>query len=61
MEDYYVKEAAENLQMHIDVDAWWEELQARQIAQKYGVNIGTPEDYGWKLRDFTLSDPSVVV
>lgn len=64
LQDYYVKEFAENLQMHLlvkDVDAWWAQMQARQISQKYGVGIGQPEDRVWKMRDFTLFDPSGVL
>ncbi len=63
LQNYYVKELAENLQMHLlvkDVDAWWTHLQAKQISEKYGVEIGPPEDREWKMRDFTLIDPSGV-
>ena len=64
LQDYYVKEFAENLQMHLlvkDVDAWWGQIQAKQISQKYVVDIGQPEDRDWKMRDFTLFDPSGVL
>ncbi len=63
LQDYYVKDLAENLQMHLlvkDVDAWWAHMQARQISEKYGVAMGKPEDRAWKMRDFTLVDPSGV-
>ena len=55
---------AENLQMHLlvkDVDAWWAELQRRQIVEKYGVRAEPPEDRPWGLRDFVLVDPSGVL
>jgi hypothetical protein len=64
LQDYYVKEFAENLQMHLlvkDVDAWWAQIQAKQVSQKYGVQIGPPEDRDWKMRDFVLFDPSGVL
>lgn len=64
LQDFYVKELAENLQMHLlvkDVDAWWANLQTNQISQKYGVEVGSPEDREWKMRDFTLKDPSGVL
>ena len=64
LQNFYVKELAENLQMHLlvkDVDAWWAELQAKQISRTYGVEIGAPEDREWKMRDFTLVDPSGVL
>jgi uncharacterized glyoxalase superfamily protein PhnB len=44
-----------------DVDAWWAQIQARQITQKYGVKIGPPEDREWKMRDFVMFDPCGVV
>jgi uncharacterized glyoxalase superfamily protein PhnB len=59
-----VKEFAENLQLHLlvkDVDAWWEQIQAKGISAKYAVSIGPPEDRDWKMRDFTLIDPSGVL
>ena len=61
---HYVKDFAENLQMHLlvkDVDAWWAQIHAKQIPEKYGVEIGPPEDRDWKMRDFTLFDPSGVL
>lgn len=64
LQNYYVKEFAENLQMHLlvkDVDAWWTQFQAKQISKKYGVAIGTPEDRDWKMRDFTVFDPCGVL
>jgi hypothetical protein len=64
LQDFYVKEFAEHLQMQLlvkDVDAWWAQLQAKQISQKYGVAIGQPEDRAWGIRDFTVIDPSGVL
>jgi len=64
LQDYYVKEFAENLQMHLlvnDVDAWRAQIEAKQIAQKYGVAIGQPENRDWGMRDFTLFDPCGVL
>jgi hypothetical protein len=64
LQNYYVKEFAENLQMHLlvtDVDAWWAQIKSKQVAEKYGVAIGSPEDRDWKMRDFTLFDPSGVL
>jgi hypothetical protein len=64
LHDYYVKEFAENLQMHLlvkDVDAWWAQIQAKQISQRYDVGIGEPEDREWGMRDFTMFDPCGVL
>jgi hypothetical protein len=64
LQDHYTKEFAENLQMQLlvkDVDAWWALIQAKQIAEKYGVSAGPPGDRDWKIRDLTLFDPSGVL
>ena len=63
LQNFYVKEFAENLQMHLlvkDVDAWWADLHARRIPDKYAVRADPPEDRAWKMRDFILFDPSGV-
>ena len=59
-----MKEFAENLQMHLlvkDVDAWWAQIQAKQIPQKHAVRAEPPGDRDWKMRDFTLFDPAGVL
>jgi hypothetical protein len=64
LQDHYVKEFAEQLQMHLlvkDVDAWWAHIQAKQIPEKYGLDIGPPKDQEWKMRDLELTDPSGVL
>ena len=64
LQNFYVKELAENLQMHLlvkDVDAWWAHIQDRNILEAYGVGGGPPEDREWKMRDFVLFDPSGVL
>ena len=63
LRNFYVKELAENFMMHLlveNVDAWWAEIQARSIAEKYGVQILPPEQRPWRMRDFVLLDPSGV-
>ncbi len=62
LQDFYVKEFAENLQMHLlvnDVDAWWERI--KHVPDKYGVGAEPPEDREWKMRDFVLFDPAGVL
>jgi catechol 2,3-dioxygenase-like lactoylglutathione lyase family enzyme len=64
LQKFYVKEFAENLMMHLlveDVDAWWEHVKEKQIAEKYGVRAGPPEDREYRMRDFVLFDPSGVL
>ena len=64
LQDFYVKEAAENLMMHLlveDVDAWWQRLHDTGLAERYGVRIGAVELQPWRMRDFVLIDPSGVL
>jgi catechol 2,3-dioxygenase-like lactoylglutathione lyase family enzyme len=64
LQNFYVRELAENLQMHLlvqDVEAWWAHVQAKRIAETYAVQTGPPEDRAWKMRDFILVDPSGVL
>jgi len=62
LQNYYTKEFAENLMMHLlvrDVDAWWQQAQA--AIAKYKVTSGAPQTQVWGIRDFTLHDPSGVL
>lgn len=64
LQNFYVKELADNFMMHLlveDVEAWWQKIQERKIAEKYGVKITPPEQRPWKMRDFVLTDPSGVL
>lgn len=64
LQNFYVKELAENFMMHLlveSVDAWWANIQERKIAEKYGVRILPPEQRPWTMRDFVLIDPSGVL
>lgn len=64
LQDFYAKELAENLMLHLlveDVDAWWKSLRDAGIAETYGVRMSTPEQQPWRMRDFVLFDPSGVL
>jgi len=64
LQNFYVRELADNFMMHLlveDVDAWWDRVNERQIARKYGVKILPPEQRPWKMRDFVLVDPTGVL
>lgn len=64
LQNFYVKEFAENLMLHLlveSVDAWWEKIQERKIAEKYSVKVLPIEQQPWKMRDFVLFDPSGVL
>lgn len=64
LQKFYVAEHARNFQMHLlveNADDWWRHLDEQKIAQTFGVAIGTPEDRPWRVRDFTLFDPTGVL
>ncbi|MEM6731584.1 MAG: VOC family protein, partial [Myxococcota bacterium] len=42
LQNFYVKEHAENFMMHLlveDVDGWWNAITSRGVAEKYGVRL----------------------
>ena len=64
LQDYYVREHADNFMMHILVesaDDWYARFMEQDIVGKYGIAIGEPEDREWAMRDFTLIDPTGVL
>jgi hypothetical protein len=52
LQDHYVKEFAENLQMH---------LPSQTDFPRYAVRAEAPADRDWKMRDFILFDPAGVL
>lgn len=55
---------ARHYQMHLlveNVDDWHAHVLASGVGERFGVEIGMPEDRSWAMRDFTLSDPSGVL
>ncbi|MGH8082837.1 MAG: VOC family protein [Lysobacter sp.] len=64
LQKFYVAEHTQNFQMHLlveNADDWWRHLQEQKIAETFGVAIGAPDDRPWRMRDFTLIDPSGVL
>jgi uncharacterized glyoxalase superfamily protein PhnB len=64
LQNFYVKELAENFMMHLlveNVDSWWVRIQDAKIAEKYGVKVSAVEQRPWRMRDFVLTDPSGVL
>jgi catechol 2,3-dioxygenase-like lactoylglutathione lyase family enzyme len=64
LQNFYVKELAENLMMHLlveNVDDWHAHLTAQNIVEHFGVRLGALETQPWAMRDFVLSDPSGVL
>lgn len=65
LQNYYNKEWAENFMMQLmvdDVDAWWEHLNAMNLAKDFtGVSLRPPEVQPWGLRISYLVDPTGVL
>jgi len=64
LQNFYAREFAENLMLHLlveDVDAWWAKLDAAGVAEKYAVKMSAVQQQPWRMRDFTLFDPSGVL
>ena len=62
LQDFFVQAHTDNFQMHLlvaNVNAW--HAQAKPVAARFGVKIGEPEEQPWRMRDFTLFDPSGVL
>ena len=62
LQDFFVPEFAQNLQMHLlveNVEDW--HTRAKEVAERFNVKIGEPADRPWAMRDFTLFDPSGVL
>lgn len=64
LQNFYVKEFAENLMLHLlveDVDAWRAKVDESGIAARYGAKVSDVQRQPWRMRDFTLVDPSGVL
>ncbi|WP_115045538.1 VOC family protein [Xanthomonas arboricola] len=64
LQDFYQRELAENLMLHLwvdDADAWWQHMHDMGLDEQFGVSFSAPEDRPWGARDFTLHDPSGVL
>ncbi len=65
LQQFYVKEHAENFMMQLmvpDVDEWWERIQALNLKDKYQLHmVKPPEMQPWGLRILYISDPSGVL
>ncbi|MGD1900722.1 MAG: VOC family protein [Geitlerinemataceae cyanobacterium] len=64
LQNFYRQEHAENFMMHLLVesaDDWWQRAYDRDLEARYGVRLSAPADRDWRMRDFTLSDPTGVL
>ena len=64
LQDYYVREWADNFVMHIavsDVNLWWDHIVSLDLPSRYGVkNPGAPRLEGWGFVASVI-DPSGVL
>ncbi len=65
LQDFYVKEFAENLMVQLlvrNVDAWWERVDAAELAKNFGVKEPrAPAMQDWGMRVGFLFDPAGVL
>ena len=64
LQDFYVAEHANNFMMHLlvdDVDAWYAHIQQTGIPEKYAARLTAITTQAYRMRDFTLTDPSGVL
>lgn len=58
------KESGDPVVIHllvVDVEAWWQHIQAQDLKTKYQIAVDPPEDRPWGIRDFRIVDPSGVL
>jgi hypothetical protein len=63
LQDYYVKEWADNFVMHVlvtDLDGWWKHIDALDLPVRYGVRTQAPRQESWGMVA-NLTDPSAVL
>jgi uncharacterized glyoxalase superfamily protein PhnB len=59
--DFYREGSGGDLTMHLlveDVEAWWLKIHESGVSSKYGVEITEIRQQPWRMRDFSLVDPS---
>ena len=64
LQNFFVQEHARNFQMHWlveNVDHWHAHITALDVANRFGADVGSPEDRPWAMRDFILFDPTGVL
>ena len=64
LQDFYIKEHADNFMMHIlvkNVDSWWAKVEDADLINKYHIRSEAPSIKPWGMKDFVLIDPSGVL
>lgn len=63
LQDGCAESQGEHCVMHLlveDVEAWWRHVAESGVAATYGVTASGIETQPWRMRDFSLFDPSGV-
>jgi uncharacterized glyoxalase superfamily protein PhnB len=63
LQDFCADGFAENFMMHLlveNVDVWWKHIYESGVVEAYGVKLSPVELQPWRMRDFSLIDPSGV-
>lgn len=65
LQDFYVKDFAENLMMHVlvdDLDQWWSHIEELKLGEQFHIPAPrAPKQESWGLRISYLWDPSGVL
>ena len=65
LQDYYVKEFAENFMMHVlveNLDDWWRHIESLDLEKRFGVGAPrAPKTEPWGLRVSYVFDPAGVL
>jgi uncharacterized glyoxalase superfamily protein PhnB len=65
LQNFFVKEHAENFMMTIIVENaahWWQQIQSQQLKEKYDLKMASPPQLQpWGLRVLYLTDPTGVL
>lgn len=64
LQDHYHEALTEHFMMHIlveDVSAWRAQVEASQVASRYGVKVTEIVTQPWRMKEFCLYDPSGVL
>ena len=64
LQSFYEPAHTSNFQMHLlveNVDDWHAHVRSSGVEDRFGVDVGEPENRPWAMRDFALFDPSGVL
>lgn len=63
LQQFFVADHARNFEMHLlvaNADDWHAHVRASGVVETFGVQLGDVQEQPWRMRDFTLTDPTGV-